>query len=106
MSEQLPETWHRSIQQWAEQKDSIQEVWLFGSRARGEATEEKDLDIAITLMPAKGNHDWALGNYLKFGDRWQKELSELLERSVDLALRVGMPPKAKADAILLWKRQS
>jgi predicted nucleotidyltransferase len=104
--EQLPEAWRRSIQQWAKQKDSIQEVWLFGSRARGEATAKKDVDIAITLIPPKGNHNWALGNYERFGDDWQRELSELVGRSVDLALKMGLPPKADTEAVLIWKRES
>jgi predicted nucleotidyltransferase len=59
----LPETWRRAIEQWAVQNGNIKEVWLFGSRARGEATDDKDVDIAITLMPLQGSHDWALGDY-------------------------------------------
>jgi len=101
---QLPDAWLRSIQHWAEQNGNIQEVWLFGSRARGEATEVKDVDIAITLRPPKDNHDWALGNYQKFGDDWQRELAQLMGRSVDLELKIGLPPEADAEAVLLWKR--
>src|SRR5262245_35947217 len=102
---QMIEAWLRAIEQWAEQNDSIKEVWLFGSRARGDATDVSDVDIAITLMPPKGSHNWALGNYLRFGDQWQRELAALVGRHVSLALRMGLPPKADAEAVLLWKRE-
>ena len=102
--DQLPEAWHRAIEEWAEQNRNIKEVWLFGSRVRGEATDDKDIDIAITLMPAKGNHDWAFGNYVAFGDDWQRELTTLIGRSVDLQRKMDLPPPAAAEAVLLWKR--
>ena len=100
----LPEAWRRAIEQWAVQNGNIKEVWLFGSRARGEATDDKDVDIAITLMPLQGSHDWALGNYQCFGDDWQRELSRLVRRHISLELRMGLPAKADAEAVLLWKR--
>ena len=100
----LPEAWRLAIEQWAEQNGNIKEVWLFGSRARGEATDDKDVDIAITLMPPQGSHDWALGNYQCFGDDWQRELSRLVRRHVSLEVRMGLPAKADAEAVLLWKR--
>jgi predicted nucleotidyltransferase len=64
-ADQIPVAWLEGIRQWAEANGNIQEVWLFGSRARGEATEEKDVDLAITLMPPKGNHDWAATTILQ-----------------------------------------
>jgi predicted nucleotidyltransferase len=87
--------WLTGVQEWAEQNDSIQEVWLFGSQARGDATETSDVDLAITLAPPKGNHDWALGNYSKLGDQWQAELGKIVGCHVSLEL---MPCK------LLWRR--
>jgi predicted nucleotidyltransferase len=47
---------------WAQKNDSIRELWLFGSRAKGVANASSDVDIGLVLMPAKGKHDWALGN--------------------------------------------
>lgn len=45
---------HNEIVEWGEQyvkrlRDtmSIESVWLFGSRIRGDATEESDLDVAV-----------------------------------------------------------
>jgi predicted nucleotidyltransferase len=102
--DQLPEAWRTVIEQWAEQNGSIKEVWLFGSRARGETTKDSDVDIAVTLMPPKGPHDWALGNYQRFGDDWQRELSKLIGRHVSLELRMGLPANADAEAVLLWQR--
>lgn len=94
---QLKETWLPDIRAWAEANDSIQEVWLFGSRAREDASDDSDVDLAITLMPPKGNHDWAFGNYQALGDKWQKELEAIVGRHVSLEV---MPFK------LLWRRGS
>jgi predicted nucleotidyltransferase len=42
---QLDESWLRGIEQWAEGNGNVFEVWLFGSRARGDATTESDVDF-------------------------------------------------------------
>jgi predicted nucleotidyltransferase len=44
---QLPEIWHENIRQWAARTPSVQQVWLFGSRARDEAEPDSDVDLAI-----------------------------------------------------------
>lgn len=90
---QLPQPWLKGIQEWAAKNGSIREVWLFGSRARGDSTEDSDVDLAVTLMPAKGSHNWALGNYAALGDSWQKELESIVGRHVSLEV-----------PLLLWKR--
>jgi predicted nucleotidyltransferase len=103
--EQLPEYWLRGIQQWAEQNGNVVEVWLFGSRARGEGTDESDVDLAVTLMPPKGTHDWAAGNYFAEVQKWRAELKEIVGKRVDLELMEFLPALAAADALLLWKRE-
>lgn len=37
----------QSIVAWAEQTPTIAEVWLYGSRARGDHCAESDIDLAI-----------------------------------------------------------
>jgi predicted nucleotidyltransferase len=58
----LPTGWRDGAVAWAQKNDSIRELWLFGSRAKGVANASSDVDIGLVLMPAKGKHDWALGN--------------------------------------------
>ena len=93
----LPEPWLRGIQEWAAQNRNVSEVWLFGSRARGDAREDSDVDLALTLMPPKGNHNWALGNYASLGKNWQAELEKVVGLHVSLEL---MPFE------LLWRRDA
>lgn len=97
----LPESWLLSIQDWAEETKAIREVYLFGSRARGTADEESDVDICISLMPPDGSHNWSLGDYMVQGDSWQRQLSERLGRSVSLEAVTDEPP---SGSVLLWAR--
>jgi predicted nucleotidyltransferase len=91
----LPEPWINGIHQCAEQNGNVSEVWLFGSYERGDATNESDVDLAITLTPASGNHNWALGNANALLGMWQRELEEIVGRHVSLEI---MPFE------LLWRR--
>lgn len=114
MSIDLDSNLRQRIVSWAASKDSIREIWLFGSRARGDARADSDIDLAIVLMPPllrhPGSipHDWALGNYASNGDAWQRELASTLGRHVSLeAIRPGTN---EYDMVVrtghrLWSRQ-
>ncbi len=39
--------------------DLIEEIWLFGSRARGDSQDRSDIDLAI-LSPRATDKDWAI----------------------------------------------
>ena len=58
----------------------INKVYLFGSYARGEATEESDIDLFI-VRPEK------IG--LKFCSMWN-ELEEVLQKKVDIVSQFGL----------------
>jgi len=65
------------------------------------------VDVAIALMPAKGNHNWALGNYFALHSDWKRELETIVGRHVSLE---AIEPSTKEDVevrgagILLWAR--
>ena len=99
---QLPEIWHENIRQWAARTPSVQQVWLFGSRARDEAEPHSDVDLAIVLTRPTGRHDWAHGTYTRFGDDWQNELKAIVGRDVSLEL---LPDRDIGPRVLLWTRQ-
>jgi hypothetical protein len=63
---------------WAQKNDAIRKLWLFGNRAKGVANASSDVDIGLVLMPAKGKHDWALGNYAALGSRWRADLETIV----------------------------
>src|SRR5262245_9149751 len=103
---QLPQAWHENIGQWAARTPSVREVWLFGSRARDEAEPYSDVDLAIVLtQPTRGGHDWARGNYERFGDDWQNELKAMVGRHVSLEL-LPPPDQDIGPRVLLWTRLS
>ena len=60
--------------------DRLERVVLFGSRARGDAREDSDYDIAVFLQP--------------LGDRWQE-----LDRLAALRLRFMDETSAFIDAV-------
>jgi predicted nucleotidyltransferase len=93
------------IRQWAARTNSVQEVWLFGSRAKGTSRPDSDIDLGIYLMPPTGESVAAL--YFAKGDAWQRELAELLRQRVSLqAVIPGCPGHEEVQAgRLLWTRQ-
>ena len=95
------------IRQWAARTNSVREVWLFGSRAKGTSRPDSDVDIGIYLMPPAEGADWALALYTAEGDAWQRELGGLLGKPVSLeAVSPGGPGHAEVQAgKLLWARE-
>ena len=64
----LPADAVRLIREWAARTDSVREVWLFGSRAKGTSRPDSDIDIGIYLMPPTPTSDRALAAYTANGD--------------------------------------
>lgn len=69
---------------WVQRKNAVGELWLFGSRARGDHRPDSDHDFAIKLMPKKGDHDWSLGDFVFLVDGWKAELRALVGTDVHL----------------------
>jgi predicted nucleotidyltransferase len=90
------------IRQWAVRTNAVQEVWLFGSRAKGTSRPDSDVDIGIYLTP----HEWAFGIYVAKGDAWQRELAGLLGMPVSLeAVTPDLPGHSEVQAgKRLWVR--
>lgn len=104
----MEEHWVRELQSWAASNDSVEELWLFGSRAKGTSHPKSDVDIALALMPPNGKHDWALGNYFDFQAQWKCQLEAIVGRHVSLEV---IEPCSLYDADvrntgkLLWTRK-
>jgi len=65
----------------------VRQVAVFGSFARGDDTRESDIDILVELKP--------LGERPTIGLKWfglEEELSQILERKVDLIGKDGLSP--------------
>jgi predicted nucleotidyltransferase len=72
----LTEQQVRAIRQWAMQARHVREVRLFGSRAKGGARPNADVDLALTV--GGDNPGTILGIYYALGQRWQDELTSVL----------------------------
>jgi predicted nucleotidyltransferase len=53
----MRDEWLRDLRSWASKNESVRQLWLFGSRARGDSREDSDIDLAIALIPPVGKHD-------------------------------------------------
>lgn len=97
----------QTLRAWGEANRAGRQLWLFSSRAQGLARPDSDVDVAIALMTAIGDHDWALGNYMALGAGWQRDLARRLGMPVSLE---GIVPDTDGDevvrrtGILLWER--
>lgn len=71
------------IRRWASTKPFVQRVWIYGSRAKGTASPESDLDIATEIDPI-GNDE---NSYISFHhevDGWLTELQPQLSYKLHL----------------------
>src|SRR6476659_2603908 len=80
----LTEQQVRALNEWADKVRYVREVRLFGSRAKGGALADSDVDLALTL----GGDDpgTILGNYFALSQKWQDELTSLLGLKAHVAL--------------------
>jgi hypothetical protein len=70
---------------WALGKDSVRELWLFGSHGT-DLSKASEVQLALALQPPRAKTDWALGKYAALGDMWQRELEMVVGRHVSLAV--------------------
>jgi predicted nucleotidyltransferase len=100
----MREEWLRGLRAWASSNDNVRELWLFGSRANGSSRPASDVDIAVALMPAVGDHDWALGNFAALRHKeWQPQLEAIVGRHVSLEAVLPDTPR-RGCWVLLWAR--
>ena len=64
----------------------IRDVRVFGSMARGDADDDSDIDLLVTLPPETSG--WALGGLLA-------DVQDLLGRRVDILTEGGLHPRIR-----------
>jgi len=107
MDEQL-KAWSSRLVRWAQGKPEISELWLFGSRVRGDFREDSDLDVAVVMVG--GDEGDRLGNWICLSDEWETELNALIPVKVDLDLgdedisKVVVAPALKREGIRIFFR--
>jgi predicted nucleotidyltransferase len=80
----MKDEWLAALRRWAMNNDCVRELWLFGSRAKGAAKPESDIDVAIGLMPPTGKHNWAIAAYVEFFEDWNSDLRKAVHWDVSL----------------------
>ena len=72
----------------------VDQIILFGSRARGEGHEESDLDLAVILAEEEGSH-------------WRRIVDVATELTLDYEYRIRVSPLilSRAKLLNLWERE-
>jgi predicted nucleotidyltransferase len=79
-----------TIRQWAESTPQIGEVWLYGSRAKGAARADSDVDLAVVIASTEQRvGDYSSGVYMSYRREWQQRLVELLGLPAHVELKDG-----------------
>ena len=62
---------------WAAGKPFVRRLWIYGSRAKGTARPDSDLDMAVEIDPV-GNDEDAGTSFISEAEGWRNELRPLL----------------------------
>lgn len=81
MSDQFPDDWRKAVAEWAKEKSLITAIYLFGSRAKGTARDDSDIDLAYETRASELESPFTVAFFN--GKGWQQELQSLLPRPVD-----------------------
>src|SRR5215208_6814654 len=100
--------WSSKLALWARDKREISELWLFGSRMRGDHRKDSDLDIAVIM--AGENEGDRLGNWIALAEEWEEELKALVPVAIDLDLGDAdisekvVAPALKREGVRIFSR--
>jgi predicted nucleotidyltransferase len=75
--------WITVLQAWAEDEPLVEAVYLFGSRIRGDARPESDLDVAVQL---RCQQEKIVLKWMRNSERWLAHLKERLPVEIHLKL--------------------
>jgi predicted nucleotidyltransferase len=96
-----------AIINWAKRTPQVQAVVLIGSRCKGTARPDSDVDLALTMT--KGRWERRFKNYRDNVNAWERELTDAVGltvyvRSLHPALGPEVPAAVKQCSIKLWRR--
>ena len=110
MRMELTKEQRQAIITWAEKTSEIEAVFLFGSMAKGTATTDSDIDLAL-VMTKGPERDQRAGDYLRNWEAWEAELKtalaiEVYLGSLDPPMGQQVPNAVAECNIELWRRVS
>jgi predicted nucleotidyltransferase len=86
----------RAIQKWAAATPQVLEVRLFGSRAKGRARADSDVDLAVTVGGSKGAT--VPGNYVALANLWENHLRQ----ATGLDVHIKQYNSTDSDRVRRW----
>jgi predicted nucleotidyltransferase len=86
----------RAIQKWGAATPQVLEVRLFGSRAKGLARPDSDVDLAVTVGGSKGAT--VPGNYVALANVWEDHLRQ----ATGLDVRIKQYNSMDSDRVRRW----
>ncbi|HVY89578.1 MAG TPA: nucleotidyltransferase domain-containing protein [Hyphomonadaceae bacterium] len=107
----IEDSWFAVIRSWAASKPDIAKAFVFGSRAKGIARPDSDLDIGIIVASSNPNEDdytcWFFNR-----DDWNRELAEMIPITIDLQIAnesistTVVAPAVKDHGVLIFDRSA
>ena len=97
------------LEKWAGAKPFISKIYIFGSRATKDFTDNSDLDVAIEFDPIR-NDENSFTTWVCEAENWRRQLQTKLPYKLDLQHFDGdNTPTIKAgienSSILVYERQ-
>lgn len=81
-AEQFPDAWREAILKWVQSTPLVTAVYLFGSRAKGCARVDSDIDLAFQCSADEAGNSLSVAIFNT--EKWQQQLNDVLPKTVDL----------------------
>ena len=86
-------------------KPYISRLAVFGSVVRGEATNQSDIDLLITLKPSKQRPKLGLFKFIEIEERLSKELGQEVDLVTDDSLSPYIRPYVEKDKVIIYEER-
>jgi uncharacterized protein len=97
----------QALRSWGSSKPFVRRLWIYGSRAKGTAREDSDLDVAVEIEPV-GNDEESYTSFVSEANGWRTELQPMLTYKLHLKWydRVNKPvwDGVNSAGILVFER--
>ena len=86
-------------------KPYITRMAVFGSVVRGEATQQSDIDLLITLKPSNQRPKLGLFKFIEIEDRLNKELGQEVDLVTEDSLSPYIRPYVEKDKVIIYEER-
>jgi predicted nucleotidyltransferase len=74
-----------SLRSWASNEPDLLHVWIYGGHAKGQASPESDLDVAVEVIPGDGETSYDV--FVCSAEEWRSQLTpQVAPHKLDLKL--------------------